>query len=394
MAPKKEEKEAAVEQQSVTPEMLGLDNIVAVKENVLPVNGENNERKAPELILSAEEKRILREENLAALSAAQNSMKNHSICKGIVSGVETRGEGEDRIVCLSVPMNRNLKALIPLTKFYQEYPINPGRFDLNTETGRAAYLRSQKQVADKLLGLDVRFIIEDIIPEDENGIVVVMANRTMELAIERKAYWTGESPRIKVNNLYKAKVIQAAPHLVRVALGGYEKNIPEKVLTNRPMNDCRELFRAGDEIPVYITRINIENNEVEAGLDFIIGELLTYRANLDKIQVPERRDDYVDDENTINRGGIQAIAVLTKIVAKTDPEYRNTNVRFYGWVLGYNVPMIVKNVAFNALGTPFKKNDVVNITITGKTSYGYATAYIRHANGSSVVGGNGILPGR
>ena len=372
--PKKKNTDERQPLMDLTPDALGLPEIHPIKEHF---------ERTFDRVESKQDVEMKENAKAVALASARTAMKNFTLCKGVVSGVERFRVGKYLEVCLTIPMEANLKAVIPISKFFQRYPIDMNTVNLDTKEGRAQYLERQEKIANRLIGLPTRFLIEDIKQEDAHGIVVCMANRTNALAIIRHAYWMREGAPIKEMSLWDATVVYSAMHVVIICLHGYEKKIPDEILTNRYVTDCRVQYPVGSSIPVAVTEITKEGEfDFKAKLDCIAGELAACKDNLDKLQVPYRGEG-PDSSNEDKGNQMNAIATISKIIRKEDQDAKQA--KFYAWIEGYDVPAKVASIPFNRFGRPLRVGDRVVCTITGKTDYGYAVIYVRHMAGTRAV---------
>ena len=368
--------------EEVDLQALGLDEIEAVKENVFQQEETKESGRATVKYNETREERMRRLDRIAiAISAAKDAKRHGTICKGFVSGADVKTLNGESVVCLEIPMDGDVKAIIPLPEFFQDFGDHIRLETVETETteGKKDYITRQLQIANKLFGLDARFIITDIY--EDNDITLCVASRKKALEIERWAYWLRPNANIKENNIYPAKIVSISAKSAYISLGGYERRIGIKKFTNQPChNDLRTLFNVGDSVPVYVRRIEISYDvngkpvSVEPILDLITGELYKFRDNLDKLQVP-LRGDTAQQDNEFTKGK-DAVCTITKIIPAE--ETRDENAKFIGWVEGYNVPIKLNSVPFNRMSRPYERDDRVSITITGKLNSGYAVGFVRH----------------
>ena len=221
------------------------------------------QREAERLIARQERERFL-----AGWSALRTAMRRHNIVNGVVSSVEIRHVGgpdevTEDFVLLAVMLDGGYKVLVPLEEFYQENPIDMRTAtDLDTAEGQRELTRRKRALAEKLYELQIPLIITDMEmnDRDETGAydyAIVGSRRKALDIIEMQNFGSerGGNQTIKEGDMVPATITSVSIHGVAVVVGGVDTRIPMRLLTFRYLLDARTAYHVGQELLVYVNKI-------------------------------------------------------------------------------------------------------------------------------------------
>lgn len=298
-------------------------------------------------------KRLLLEEVRTAIDGA-------TILKARVASVQPLRLRGLQTACLAFPLDakiNDVKVVIPFKEVFQNEPKFEGT-DALTEEGEKDLLKRQMQFLRGLIGAVVRYLPENII-EQADGSYTIIGSRANALAIEREYYYCRENANIKVGGIYNARVMVVNPGNATIALGGVEKVIPIRSLTNRYCPDLRDLYEAGSVIPVFISDLKVKDNDVDVTFDCLKGE--AYSS--------------MDNAKSIVRGEV-TFARISKIVPYTEPD-GTKRTRLYGWHESWNLPVRFTKIPANRHGRPIEIGDRVRFVVVAQMEDGYITGDIQ-----------------
>ena len=327
-----------------------------------------------------EERRTDREQFFAGWSALNTAMKTRRIVNGTVAGVEeinlagTEREKESRTVALAVIIGGIYKVIIPFDEIYRDDPIDRSTVNLETNAGRDSLVARQKQMAEKLFGISIPFLITFMAKNDnaqyaQDGDYSIGGSRKQAIEIIEKANYEPRrgADAIITEGSYTGAYITAIGHFsVSVNVGGIDTQIPLRNLTFRYVNELQTagLYKVGDTINVCVSSVKKRADGAH---------VIVVNAKGAELEAAKK-----------NKGilpiGTRVIGVLTSV--RPSRTYPNRIV-MTAYLSGYAIPALVRAMPPDAIGHLPQSGDEVRLTIEGFNDAGFALATCRGFNGAA-----------
>lgn len=333
------------------------------------------QREAERLIARQERERFL-----AGWSALKTAMRRHSIVNGVVSSVEIRHVGgpdevTEDLVLLAVMLDGGYKVLVPLEEFYQENPVDMRTAtDLDTAEGQRELTRRKRALAEKLYELQIPLIITDMEmnDRDETGAydyAIVGSRRKALDIIEMQNFGAGRGGNQAINegDMVPATITSVSIHGVAVVVGGVDTRIPMRLLTFRYLLDARTAYHVGQELLVYVNKIEtLPNGRHEIEVSAKQAELQSARMRQKLLPV-----------------GTSTLGVITSVrPAPSRPDIPAGTLNITAYLKMYDMPAIVRGLPVAYLGRPPIAGDEVRLVVLGFTPAGFVVADCRSFNGA------------
>lgn len=333
------------------------------------------QREAERLIARQERERFL-----AGWSALRTAMRRHNIVNGVVSSVEIRHVGgpdevTEDFVLLAVMLDGGYKVLVPLEEFYQENPIDMRTAtNLDTAEGQRELTRRKKALAEKLYELQIPLIITDMEmnDRDETGAydyAIVGSRRKALDIIEMQNFGSerGGNQTIKEGDMVPATITSVSIHGVAVVVGGVDTRIPMRLLTFRYLLDARTAYHVGQELLVYVNKIEtLPNGRHEIEVSAKQSELQSAKMRQKLLPV-----------------GTSTLGVITSVrPAPSRPDIPAGTLNITAYLKMYDMPAIVRGLPVAYLGRPPIAGDEVRLVVLGFTPAGFVVADCRSFNGA------------
>ncbi len=333
------------------------------------------QREAERLIARQERERFL-----AGWSALRTAMRRHNIVNGVVSSVEIRHVGgpdevTEDFVLLAVMLDGGYKVLVPLEEFYQENPIDMRTAtDLDTAEGQRELTRRKRALAEKLYELQIPLIITDMEmnDRDETGAydyAIVGSRRKALDIIEMQNFGSerGGNQTIKEGDMVPATITSVSIHGVAVVVGGVDTRIPMRLLTFRYLLDARTAYHVGQELLVYVNKIEtLPNGRHEIEVSAKQSELQSAKMRQKLLPV-----------------GTSTLGVITSVrPAPSRPDIPAGTLNITAYLKMYDMPAIVRGLPVAYLGRPPIAGDEVRLVVLGFTPAGFVVADCRSFNGA------------
>ena len=168
-----------------------------------------------------------------------------------------------------VLLNGMYNVEIPFEEFFIKSLIDPSTVDFSTKAGLAKLERRQFTLMQKLNGLEVPFVIRAMDTSSKATLTdhFIYASRRDALLKMQKASFVGGrklEPDFKVGDIMDAEVIAAGPQYLLLCAGGAEVRTHVRNLTYRHIPVASDFFEVGTSIPVQITEIETEGDELKS----------------------------------------------------------------------------------------------------------------------------------
>ncbi len=326
-----------------------------------------------------EAKRISRREEtetfLTGWSALSTSMKRKTILKGTVAGIEvvstanTSKEELGRMVCLSVILDGRYKVLIPFEEVYRSNPIDMSTVDLSTREGRDSYIHRQKQMAEKMHGAEIPFIVTHMANDDLddiNGNYLVSGSRKKALKIiEERNYRPDRdgNTAITEGSFVEGVITAVSRYSVSMNVGGIDVQVPVYNLTFVFVRDLNDHYSVGQKVNVQVTKIT-ENPDgsFNIAVDAKAGELASARARQKLLPI-----------------GSSVLGIITQV--KPSKKYPG-KIIMTAYLPHYKMPARISAMPPTALGRLPMSGDEVRLTVKGFSESGLVNTVCRGFHGS------------
>ena len=254
-------------------------------------DGEQRPRSRREVLQEAnrraqerEQRSAARQQFLAGWSGLQSAMRRETVMYGVVSSIDemplkdTASEYLHTGIFVTIIHKNTYKIMIPFQHLYRRFPVDMRTVDLDSEAGVRAFILRQRAMAEKLYGLNIPFVIDNMVASriapDEDYAISASRAKALEI-FERANYEPGPDGHALVEEgsfVNDATVISVADWSMQVNVRGVDTIIPVRNLTYKfisKITDLRDNYRVGDQLVVQVMRIEkgedgIHNIEVNA----------------------------------------------------------------------------------------------------------------------------------
>ena len=302
---------------------------------------------------------------LAAIRAAQESMRRKRICQGTIGAIVTvtpdgrpaDDSAKEYMVIIQVQMENEFLVNIPFNEFFRDNPIDMSTVDLESTTGRQIYNRRQRQMAEKMYGATVPFVITDVFFDNAESYQILGSRREALLIMEKKNFYpvrSGMEPRIKVGDLYEATIISVGFYTVFLNVGGVDATIPIRSMTFRYVKNMADYYKVGQKVLVEI--IEISNNK-QGNI------VLKLSAKTVELKIAKKRQ--ATSNITV---GTLCLATITSI---RKSQTRENEIVINAYIPFYKMPAIVQGMDPKAMEYMPMAGDQIRVSITGYNDYGF-----------------------
>lgn len=241
-------------------------------------------------------------------------------------------------------------------------PLNMSNVNLESNNGRAQYRRRQRQFLEKMIGLDVNFIITAV--ENDGDQTYALGSRAEANKVIQRMAFGGESPRYKEGDMVDATIISVADNSLALCLGGVDAVIGKFAVTNRYLQSLKSYYKVGDKIRLRIDSVSTDGDNIEIRVNPKAAEL----------------------EESLKRYGM--LKVGTAVLGTITLIYRvqGTNrINIYAWLEGWDLPCRVVNIAATEFGRAPVQGDTLRLTVIGYGSHGYVLCRCNGNYGNSSL---------
>lgn len=334
---------------------------------------QNRQRRANELERATKtEKNQVFYSGISALQAAQ---KSKAILTGKVVAVESyavpeskKSERRGNMVAFSVLLEDRYKVLIPFAEFYRDNPIDMDTVDRTSREGLAEYERRQTQMAQKLFGVDINFVVTNVFV-DNASTYAISGSRRQALEILEKRNFGSKTPRIKVNDIVSADILSVGNHALFVTVGGVDTQIPLRDTTFEYVPNLNKKYAAGTSIAVEVLEavVRPQDGRIVLGLSG---------------KKPELLDAIERQKSGIVAPGTNTVGTITSVRRSTNNPGKIT-IRAY---LDYfKMPAIVQGLSPSSLAFEPKAGDSLRLMVTKIYDNGFVQCSCRGFNNTSAV---------
>lgn len=288
------------------------------------------------------------------VEAIRTAILNKTQLMNKCASVKTITNGNVRTPALCLRYSKNIRVLIPFEYAFQD--VSMLKIDATSDD---KVFQKKRNILKRMLGdkSNIMYIPESIDYDAKEDIYTVIGNRKASLEIDREKYYIGPDANLKSGQVYNAKVVFANSVAALICLGGVEKIVPKKDLTNRYITQVDAWLHPGDRIPVAVRSIDVnDKKEVSVFFDMLSGEISENRSGLSFISP----GDVV--YGTISRVNI-------------DKDNKD-NYALIAWIDEYDVPAKINGIPLNRFGFPAKVGDTVELSVKEVEKNGYVRGYI------------------
>ena len=304
-----------------------------------------------------------REQELTRESALEGLMKRNQVIEAQIVGVEDLTMGSETVVCataFTTQGDSKEKVVIPYEYMYRKNIMDMSTVDTETEAGRLEYIRRQRQMLTKMLGLKVPVCIKNITEDPRDSLAtLIVASRADAAKIIRRAAFTGVRP-MEEDKQYSATVISVNPHGVGLTFCGVDSAVPQSMLTERYLLDLRQYYHVGDKVKFVLRELKIDGDDVSFRMD-------TRTPELEEMKERQR----------LISAGTTARGVISRIYEK------NGSFKMYAWLPDWELAAKIAYVDADSFGREPRAGDEVLLVVDGFRQSGYLEARIRTLHGNT-----------
>lgn len=300
----------------------------------------------------------------SGIAALQEAQRRRRVMKGIVGAVATKsladtGSAMDTAVMLVVMLDNRYRVEIPFMEFFRDNPLDMSTVDMNSETGRQIYNRRQRQMAEKMYGAEVPFIITHVEVDGPNDYSIAGSRREALLLLEQRNFYPirDMEPRIAVGDFYEAEIVSVGNYNLYLNVGGVDASIPLRDMTYRYVRNLAEYYKVGQKVLVEIKSIT-RNREGHI--------VLALSAKSLELKMAKKRQD----AGMIEKGTL-TIGIITNIRMSTT---KKNAVVIHAYLPYYKMPAIVRGLDPSTLDFQPQAGDEIRLSITGFSEVGFVLA--------------------
>lgn len=299
----------------------------------------------------------------SGISAIQESQRTRNILTGTVASIETKDaagtklEAGRKITMLSVILNGQYKVMIPFEEFFRDNAIDYKTIDLSTPDGVEILNRRQRQLAEKMYGATVDFVITHVevtSPYDYS----ISGSRKQALEIMEIRNFIGRrgmAPNYKEGDSAVARVLSVGVYSLRVNVCGVDTNLSRGNLTFKYLTNLMQEYHVGDLINVRINKI-------------------TPRPKDGRIELEINAKDFeLQDALERQRAGLIPVNTVTigEIVSLRPSTTKANTIVINAWLPFFEMPATVRAMDPNTLAFQPKAGDKIRLRVTGFTERGF-----------------------
>lgn len=305
---------------------------------------------------------------LGKLSALQQARVSHRIMEGVIGAVrmvpldETASE-DQMAVMLSVMVNQ-IRVDIPFHEFFRDPPIDMSTVDLTSAYGRRMYIQRQRQMAEKMYGAKIPFVITNVIVDKEPTESKVSGSRREALRMmERRNFYPsqGREPLFQEGQFVNANIVSVGVHNIYLNVGGVDATIPLRDMTYRYVQNLVDYYKVSDgTVKVMIRNISKDEND---------NIKLTLSAKAVELYDAHRRQ-----EMGVVKVGDSMLGTITSIrLSSIHPNQIVINA----YIPFLDMPAIIRGLDPSTLTSMPQAGDTIRISVTGWNNHGFVLANCR-----------------
>lgn len=299
----------------------------------------------------------------SGISAIQESQRTKNILTGTVASIETKDaagtslQDGRKITMLSVILNGQYKVMIPFEEFFRDNAIDYKSIDTSTPDGVEILNRRQRQLAEKMYGATVDFVITHVevnSPYDYS----ISGSRKQALEILEIRNFIGRrgmAPNYKEGDSAVARVLSVGVYSLRVNVCGVDANLPRSNLTFRYLTNLMQAYHVGDLINVHITKVTTRPKDGRVELEI------------------NAKDFELQDALERQKAGLISAGTVTlgEIVSVRPSATKANTIVISAWLPYFEMPATVRAMDPNTLAFQPKAGDKLRLQVTGFTERGF-----------------------
>ena len=304
----------------------------------------------------------------AGISALQEAMRRKLILHGTVASVEqlsvaNTGAAAQRVTTmLGVILDGRFKVLIPFAEFYRDNPIDMSKVDLKSGEGVENFNRRQRQLAERLYGCNIDFVVTHVEVTDPNDYRIAGSRRQAMEILEMRNYVSANDgdPYIHVGDVRDADIISVGAHGLFCNVAGVDVSIPLRDVTFQYVTNLNDLYKSGDKIEVDIMDISRRaDGRVELAVSAKAAEL---------------RDAKERQAGGFIPAGTATVGIITSIRrSQRDPD----KIVIHAYLPHFKMPAVVASMNPNTLAAAPQAGDYLRLVVTGFSDSGFVRANCR-----------------
>lgn len=317
----------------------------------------------------------------AGISSLQEAVKTRRIMSGVVAAIETLSANgtalgaRRNVTMLSVILEGQYKVMIPFEEFFRDNPIDMSTIDTSTNDGIDILNRRQRQMAEKMYGAVIDFVVTHVQMSSPTDYVIA-GSRKQALEVQEARNFIGGrgmQPNFKVGDSVPAHIISVGAYSLRVNVCGVDTSIPLRDVTFRFVTNLATMYQVGDMLTVDIMKVDRRPSDgrIELGVSARGAELKAAKA---------RQEAGLITEGTVTVGQITSIRP-----SRTKP---NTIV-IHAYLPYFQMPAVVRAMDPKMLSMQPKAGDQLRLRVTGFSEQGFVLTTCHGYHNAPALFGRG-----
>lgn len=317
----------------------------------------------------------------AGLSALQEAQRTRSILRGEVMSVEhiplnIPGSPMEYAVMMCIMFRDRYKVLIPFEEFYRDSPIDMATVNLKTKEGCEMYRRRQRQMAEKLYGATVEFIVTNVEFGVERGDYSIAGSRKQALEILETRNFIGlrgAGPIYQAGDEVEGRIISVGNYALRVDVQGVDTILPLRDVTYRYTTNLASEYKVNDPIKVQIDEVKLRKTDGRV--------VMKINAKAAELRAAKRAQ-----EDGLIRLGAITVGVITSI----RPSRTQANkIVIHAYLPYFKMPAVIKAIDPKAMYVQPRAGDQMNLSVSGFSEHGFVFTTCHGYHNASVLFGRG-----
>ncbi len=317
----------------------------------------------------------------AGISGLQEAQRRKKIMRGEVAAVEalsaagTGVEAQRKIVMLSIMVEGRFKVMIPFEEFFRDNPIDMDTVDLKSPEGLVSFNRRQRQLAEKMWGATVDFLVTNVIVKSPNDYSIAGSRRQALEILEKRNYISadGGAPYISIGDTRPATILSVGQYNLFTNVGGVDVSIPLRDITYRYVTNLASEFRVGEALTVEI--MNVKQRPRDGRVEL---EVNAKAAELREAK--ERQKSGIISEGTVTLGIITSIR---------QSRTKANKIVIHAYLPYFNMPAVVRAMDPSALSIAPQAGDEMRLRVIGFAESGFVLTVCHGFHNASRIFGRG-----
>ena len=298
---------------------------------------------------------------ISSLRSAMNTFKPVTVTTHAIEVLYLNNEAE---VCATSMLAKGVKVVIPFPEMFADDPVQEHDDAPTGQVGRDQFITRKKNFIAKCLDAEVSCLVTDILADEDEDLVYVVASRRQHQIAEMRRNFSGKNPRIRVGDFVAATVLSVSRYGVMIHIGGADIHLKLRDITYAYVTDLTERLRPGDTLTVEIRSIT----EQEDGTFNIWASALGTEMRHGR-----------ENGHLLPVGSDCNVVVSRVFVSKNTAT--DDGPQIYAWHDAYNLPVRIVGLPASFNGNPPQPGSRVRVKVFGHSNAGFVLARCQNLYG-------------